>query len=168
MTFFLHIPFKHQFFLSLQWLAATKDLGVLLQQVITSSLRRMRKRTINTKHVRLVIPADINFNVMPLFSTTQLQFILTLTHAYHREIFLQFLSNLRVTPDSSRMSSYEDLGTYLHLRTEGVRAHNMLLEPEYNWTTINQVLRGIDEICHLPCVYTFYQNAWIIQHVLRS
>ncbi|KAL0907702.1 hypothetical protein M5K25_022132 [Dendrobium thyrsiflorum] len=62
----------------------------------------------------------------------------------------------------------EDLGTYLHLRTEGVRAHNMSLESEYNWTTINRVLRGIDQVCHLPCVYTLYQNAWIIQHVLRS
>ncbi|KAL0903990.1 hypothetical protein M5K25_026058 [Dendrobium thyrsiflorum] len=117
-------------------------------------------------HSRVLIQADLNFN-----------FILTLTHAYNRETFLQFLSNLRVTPNSSRISSFtlqqrvqitkEDLGTYLYLRTEGVRAHNMSLESEYNWTAINRVLRGIDQVCHLSRVYTL-PNARIIQHVLRS
>ncbi|KAL0925294.1 hypothetical protein M5K25_003615 [Dendrobium thyrsiflorum] len=127
---------------------------------------------------RILIQVDLNFNVMPLFSTTQLQFILTLTYAYHRETFLQFLSNLRVTPDSSRMSSFtlqqrvqitkEDLGTYLHLRTKGVSAHNMAIESEYNWTSVNRFLRGIDQVCHLPHVYTLFQNARIIHHILRS
>ncbi|KAL0925605.1 hypothetical protein M5K25_003965 [Dendrobium thyrsiflorum] len=109
---------------------------------------------------------------------TKLQFILTHPYAYNIETFLQFLANMRITPESTRLSSFvlqqrvqitkEDLGKYLHLRTEGVRAHSMSLESEYNWTAVNQVLRGLDQICHLPRVYTLNQNARIIQHVLRS
>ncbi|KAL0910121.1 hypothetical protein M5K25_021061 [Dendrobium thyrsiflorum] len=129
-------------------------------------------------HSRILIQSDINFDVLPLFSTTKLQFILTHPYAYNLETFLQFLANMRITPESTRLSSFvlqqrvqitkEDLGKYLHLRTEGVRAHSMSLESEYNWTAVNQVLRGLDQICHLPRVYTLNQNARIIQHVLRS
>ncbi|KAL0916151.1 hypothetical protein M5K25_013640 [Dendrobium thyrsiflorum] len=129
-------------------------------------------------HSRILIQSDINFDVLPLFSTTKLQFILTHPYAYNLETFHQFLANMRITPQSTRLSSFvlqqqvqitkEDLGKYLHLRTEGVRAHSMSLESEYNWTAANQVLRGLDQICHLPRVYTLNQNARIIQHVLRS
>ncbi|KAL0928148.1 hypothetical protein M5K25_000015 [Dendrobium thyrsiflorum] len=113
-----------------------------------------RYKAFKISHSQILIQSDINFNVLPLFSTTKLQFILTHPYAYNLETFLQFLANMRLTPESTR--------------TEEVRAHSMSLESEYNWTAVNQVLRGIDQICHMPRVYTLNQNARIIQHVLRS
>ncbi|KAL0912117.1 hypothetical protein M5K25_018068 [Dendrobium thyrsiflorum] len=127
---------------------------------------------------RILIQPNIDFEIMPLFSSTKLSFILTLTHSYHKKIFLQFLSNLRVIPDASRMSSFvlqqkvqitkKDLENFLHLRTEGDRAHTMILDSDYNWRAVNHKLRRIDNTYHQPRVYTLHQNARIIQHVLRS
>ncbi|KAL0906144.1 hypothetical protein M5K25_024612 [Dendrobium thyrsiflorum] len=113
-----------------------------------------RYKACKISYSQILIQSDINFDVLPLFSTTKLQFILTHPYAYNLETFLQFLANMRITPESTR--------------TEGVRAHSMSLESEYNLTGVNQVLRGLDQICHLPRVYTLNQNARIIQHVLRS
>ncbi|KAL0910700.1 hypothetical protein M5K25_018781 [Dendrobium thyrsiflorum] len=127
---------------------------------------------------RILIQSDIDFQILPLFSSTQLSFILTLTHSYHKEIFLQFLSNLRVIPDFIRMSSFvmqqkviidkEDLGTFLHLRTEGDRLHTLIQESDISWSLVNDTLRGNKDKSHQPRVYTLLQNARIIQHVLRS
>ncbi|KAL0905968.1 hypothetical protein M5K25_024423 [Dendrobium thyrsiflorum] len=127
---------------------------------------------------RILIQSDINFQILPLFSSTQLSFILTLSHSYHKEIFLQFLSNLRVTPECTRLSSFvmqqkvtidkEDLGNFLHLRTEGDRLHTLIQEADISWSLVNDTLRGNKDKVHQPRVYTLLQNARIIQHVLRS
>ncbi|KAL0923099.1 hypothetical protein M5K25_007144 [Dendrobium thyrsiflorum] len=127
---------------------------------------------------RILIQSDIDFQILPLFSSTQLSFILTLTHSYHKKIFLQFLSNLRVIPDFTRMSSFvmqqkviidkEDLGTFLHLITKGDRLHTLIQESDIIWSLVNETLRGNKDKYHQPHVYTLLQNARIIQHVLRS
>ncbi|KAL0925247.1 hypothetical protein M5K25_004243 [Dendrobium thyrsiflorum] len=127
---------------------------------------------------RILIQSDIDFQILPLFSSTQLSFILTLSHSYHKEMFLQFLSNLRVTPECTRLSSFvmqqkviidkEDLGTFLHLRTEGDRLHSLIQEADISWSMVNDTLRGNKDKVHQPRVYTLLQNARIIQHVLRS
>ncbi|KAL0917744.1 hypothetical protein M5K25_012830 [Dendrobium thyrsiflorum] len=127
---------------------------------------------------RILIQSDINFQILPLFSSTQLSFILTLSHSYHKEMFLQFLSNLRVTPECTRLSSFvmqqkvtidkEDLGNFLHLRTEGDRLHTLIQEADISWSLVNDTLRGNKDKVHQPRVYTLLQNARIIQHVLRS
>ncbi|KAL0921242.1 hypothetical protein M5K25_008299 [Dendrobium thyrsiflorum] len=94
------------------------------------------------------------------------------------EMFLQFLSNLRVIPDFTRLTSFvmqqkvtikkEDLGTFLHLRTEGDRLHTLIQESDISWSLVNDTLRGNKDKYHQPRVYTLLQNARIIQHVLRS
>ncbi|KAL0920143.1 hypothetical protein M5K25_009256 [Dendrobium thyrsiflorum] len=127
---------------------------------------------------RILIQSDIDFQILPLFSSTQLSFILTLSHSYHKEMFLQFLSNLRVTPECTRLTSFvmqqkviidkEDLGTFLHLRTEGDRLHTLIQEADISWSLVNDTLRGNKDKVHQPRVYTLLQNARIIQHVLRS
>ncbi|KAL0903367.1 hypothetical protein M5K25_027741 [Dendrobium thyrsiflorum] len=127
---------------------------------------------------RILIQSDIDFQILPLFSSTQLSFILTLSHSYHKEMFLQFLSNLRVTPECTRLTSFimqqkviidkEDLGTFLHLRTEGDRLHTLIQEADISWSLKNDTLRGNKDKVHQPRVYTLLQNARIIQHVLRS
>ncbi|KAL0909814.1 hypothetical protein M5K25_020712 [Dendrobium thyrsiflorum] len=127
---------------------------------------------------RILIQSDIDFQILPLFSFTQLSFILTLSHSYHKEMFLQFLSNLRVTPECTRLTSFvmqqkviidkEDLGTFLHLRTEGDRLHTLIQEADISWSLVNDTLRGNKDKVHQPRVYTLLQNARIIQHVLRS
>ncbi|KAL0903430.1 hypothetical protein M5K25_027809 [Dendrobium thyrsiflorum] len=127
---------------------------------------------------RILIQSDIDFQILPLFSSTQLSFILTLSHSYHKEMFLQFLSNLRVTPECTRLTSFvmqqkviidkEDLGTFLHLRTEGDRLHTLIQDADISWSLVNDTLRGNKDKVHQPRVYTLLQNARIIQHVLRS
>ncbi|KAL0923811.1 hypothetical protein M5K25_004589 [Dendrobium thyrsiflorum] len=127
---------------------------------------------------RILIQSDIDFQILPLFSSTQLSFILTLSHSYHKEMFLQFLSNLRVTPECTRLTSFvmqqkviidkEDLETFLHLRTEGDRLHTLIQESDISWSLVNDTLRGNKDKVHQPRVYTLLQNARIIQHVLRS
>ncbi|KAL0927626.1 hypothetical protein M5K25_001817 [Dendrobium thyrsiflorum] len=127
---------------------------------------------------RILIQSDIDFQILPLFSSTQLSFILTLSHSYHKEMFLQFLSNLRVTPECTRLTSFvmqqkviidkEDLGTFLHLRTEGDRLHTLIQEADISWSLVNDTLRGNKDKVHQPRVYTLLQNARIIKHVLRS
>ncbi|KAL0927489.1 hypothetical protein M5K25_001661 [Dendrobium thyrsiflorum] len=127
---------------------------------------------------RILIQSNINFQILPLFSSMQLSFILTLSHSYHKEMYLQFLSNLRVIPDFTRLTSFimqqkvtiekEDLGTFLHLRTEGDRLHTLIQESDISWSLVNDTLRGNKDKFHQPRVYTLLQNARIIQHVLRS
>ncbi|KAL0924073.1 hypothetical protein M5K25_004878 [Dendrobium thyrsiflorum] len=127
---------------------------------------------------RILIQSNIDFQILPLFSSTQLSFILTLSHSYHKEMYLQFLSNLRVIPDFTRLTSFvmqqkvtikkEDLGTFLHLRTEGDRLHTLIQESDISWSLVNDTLRGNKDKFHQPRVYTLLQNARIIQHVLRS
>ncbi|KAL0904066.1 hypothetical protein M5K25_026137 [Dendrobium thyrsiflorum] len=127
---------------------------------------------------RILIQSDIDFQILPLFSSTQLSFILTLSHSYYKDMFLQFLSNLRVTPECTRLTSFvmqqkvindkEDLGTFLHLRTEGDRLHTLIQEADISWSLVNDTLRGNKDKVHQPRVYTLLQNARIIQHVLRS
>ncbi|KAL0906233.1 hypothetical protein M5K25_024709 [Dendrobium thyrsiflorum] len=127
---------------------------------------------------RILIQSNIDYQILPPFSSTQLSFILTLSHSYHKEMFLQFLSNLRVIPDFTRLTSFvmqqkvtiekEDLGTFLHLRTEGDRLHTLIQESDISWYLVNDTLRGNKDKYHQPRVYTLLQNARIIQHVLRS
>ncbi|KAL0922871.1 hypothetical protein M5K25_006899 [Dendrobium thyrsiflorum] len=62
----------------------------------------------------------------------------------------------------------EDLGTFLHLRTEGDRLHTLIQEADISWSLVNDTLRGNKDKIHQPRVYTLLQNARIIQHVLRS
>ncbi|KAL0906196.1 hypothetical protein M5K25_024670 [Dendrobium thyrsiflorum] len=62
----------------------------------------------------------------------------------------------------------EDLGTFLHLRTEGDRLHTLIQESDISWSLVNDTLRGNKDKFHQPRVYTLLQNARIIQHVLRS
>ncbi|KAL0921215.1 hypothetical protein M5K25_008268 [Dendrobium thyrsiflorum] len=120
---------------------------------------------------------SIDFQILPLFSSMQLSFILTLTHSYNKEMFLQFISNMRVIHDSTRMTSFvmqqkvtinkEDLRTFLHLRTEGDRLHTLLQDSDISWSSVNETLRENKDKYHQPHVYTLHQNARIIQHVLR-
>ncbi|KAL0928600.1 hypothetical protein M5K25_000503 [Dendrobium thyrsiflorum] len=126
----------------------------------------------------ILIQSNIDFQILPLFSSTQLSFILTLSHSYHKEMYLQFLSNLRVIPDFTRLTSFvmqqkvtiekEDLGTFLHLKTEGDRLQTLIQESDISWSLVNDTLRGNKDKFHQPRVYTLLQNARIIQHVLRS
>ncbi|KAL0910878.1 hypothetical protein M5K25_018974 [Dendrobium thyrsiflorum] len=62
----------------------------------------------------------------------------------------------------------EDLGNFLHLRTEGDRLHSLIQEADISWSLVNDTLRGNKDKVHQPRVYTLLQNARIIQHVLRS
>ncbi|KAL0925478.1 hypothetical protein M5K25_003809 [Dendrobium thyrsiflorum] len=62
----------------------------------------------------------------------------------------------------------EDLGNFLHLRTEGDRLHTLIQEADISWSLVNDTLRGNKDKVHQPRVYTLLQNARIIQHVLRS
>ncbi|KAL0922857.1 hypothetical protein M5K25_006885 [Dendrobium thyrsiflorum] len=127
---------------------------------------------------RILIQSNIDFQILSLFSSTQLSFILTLSHSYHKEIFLQFLSNLRVIPDFIRLTSFvmqqkviiekEDLVTFLPFRTEGDRLHTLIQESDISWSLVNDTLRGNKDKYHQPHVYTLLQNTRIIQHVLRS
>ncbi|KAL0926561.1 hypothetical protein M5K25_002800 [Dendrobium thyrsiflorum] len=127
---------------------------------------------------RILIQSNIDFQILPLFSSTQLSFILTLSHSYHKEMYLQFLSNLRVILDFTRLTSFvmqqkvtiekEDLGTFLHFRTEGDRLHTLIQESDISWSLVNDTLRGNKDKFHQPRVYILLQNARIIQHVLRS
>ncbi|KAL0904656.1 hypothetical protein M5K25_026785 [Dendrobium thyrsiflorum] len=109
--------------------------------------------------------------ILPLFSSTQLSFILTLTHSYHKKIFLQFLSNLIVIPDYTRMTSFVmqqktyELFCILELRD---RLHTLIQDYDISWSFVNETLRGNKDKYHQPRVYTLHQNARIIQHVLRS
>ncbi|KAL0928674.1 hypothetical protein M5K25_000584 [Dendrobium thyrsiflorum] len=127
---------------------------------------------------RILIQSNIDFQILPLFSSTQLSFILTLSHSYQKEMYLQFLSNLRVILDFTRLTSFvmqqkvtiekEDFRTFLHLRTEGDRVHTLIQESDISWSLVNDTLRGNKDKFHQPRVYTLIQNARIIQHVLRS
>ncbi|KAL0907780.1 hypothetical protein M5K25_022216 [Dendrobium thyrsiflorum] len=84
----------------------------------------------------------------------------------------------RVTPECTRLSSFvmqqkviidkEDLGNFLHLRTEGDRLHTLIQEAYISWSLVNDTLRGNKDKVHQPHVYTLLRNARIIQHVLRS
>ncbi|KAL0911926.1 hypothetical protein M5K25_017864 [Dendrobium thyrsiflorum] len=87
---------------------------------------------------RILIQSNIDFQILPPFSSTQLSFILTLSHSYHKEI------------------------------TEGDRLHTLIQESGISWSLVNDTLRGNKDKFHQPRVYTLLQNARIIQHVLRS
>ncbi|KAL0915979.1 hypothetical protein M5K25_013452 [Dendrobium thyrsiflorum] len=62
----------------------------------------------------------------------------------------------------------EDLGTFLHLRTEGDRLHTLIQKSDISWSLVNDTLRRNKDKFHQPRVYTLLQNARIIQHVLIS
>ncbi|KAL0906043.1 hypothetical protein M5K25_024504 [Dendrobium thyrsiflorum] len=136
-----------------------------LEKMTSSSKRsRISKGSTSSSRNKNFLSKE-NETILPLFSSTQSSFILTLTHSYHKEMFFQFLSNLRFIPDSTRMTSFvmqqkvtinkEDLGTFIHLRTKGDRLHRLIQDSDINKY-------------HQPRVYTLHQNARIIQHVLRS
>ncbi|KAL0923034.1 hypothetical protein M5K25_007076 [Dendrobium thyrsiflorum] len=81
---------------------------------------------------RILVQRNINFSIVHLFDSTK----------------------VKITK--------KDIGNYLHLRTEGVRAHSLASRSNYDWTA--------REIHCIPFtrVQTLNQNARIIQHILRS
>ncbi|KAL0921340.1 hypothetical protein M5K25_008403 [Dendrobium thyrsiflorum] len=101
---------------------------------------------------RILIQSNIDFQILPLFSSTQLSFILTLSHSYHKEIHNQ----------KGRLRNFSAS------RIEGDRLHTLIQESDISWSLVNDTLRVNKDKFHQPRVYTLLQNARIIQHVLRS
>ncbi|PKU64610.1 hypothetical protein MA16_Dca015871 [Dendrobium catenatum] len=60
-----------------------------------------------------------------------------------------------------------DLGIFLNIRTEGLRAHT-LTTTNFDWTELNRVIRGVKVNDQLPKVATLVCDARIIQHVIRT
>ncbi|PKU72384.1 hypothetical protein MA16_Dca023604 [Dendrobium catenatum] len=60
-----------------------------------------------------------------------------------------------------------DLGIFLNIRTEGLRAHTSTTT-NFDWTEVNCVIRGVKVKDHLPKVATLVRDARIIQHILRT
>ncbi|KAI0515987.1 hypothetical protein KFK09_008658 [Dendrobium nobile] len=114
---------------------------------------------------------------MNLFASTQIGLILTLVHLYNKETFHYFLANMSFNSNHSVTSpmfkkkveiTKADLEIFLNLRTEGIRAHTMTTTADFNWTEINEMIRGIIFKEHMPKVSSLIHNAHIIQHVLRT
>ncbi|KAI0493759.1 hypothetical protein KFK09_023884 [Dendrobium nobile] len=109
---------------------------------------------------------------MNMFPSTQFGLILTLVYFYNKETFHYFLANMSFNSDHSMSRSYVfkkkveitkvDLGIFLNLRTEGIRAHTLTNTFDFDWSEINNVLRGIRVITHLLRVATLNQNVRII------
>ncbi|PKU87888.1 hypothetical protein MA16_Dca013103 [Dendrobium catenatum] len=116
--------------------------------------------------------------VKNLFAATQFGLILTLVHYYNKETFHYFLANMSFNSDHSVIRLFifkkkveitkADLGIFLNLRTEGIRAHTLTNSSDFDWSEINNVIRGHGGVTHVPKVSTLSKKARIIQHVLRT
>ncbi|KAI0492203.1 hypothetical protein KFK09_026470 [Dendrobium nobile] len=95
-------------------------------------------------------------SVMNLFASTQFGLILTLVNFYIKETFHYFLANMSFNSNHSV------------IRTEGIRAHTLTTTSDFDWTEINEVIRGIIFKEHMPKVSSLVRNARIIQHVLQT
>jgi len=84
---------------------------------------------------RVLLQEQLNFQIMNLFAATQSSLILTLVHFYNKEIFHYFLANMSFNSDHYVIRSFifkkkveitkANLGIFLNLRTEGIRAHTL-------------------------------------------
>ncbi|KAL0927639.1 hypothetical protein M5K25_001832 [Dendrobium thyrsiflorum] len=127
---------------------------------------------------KIINPVTLSYPVMNLFAHTSLTFLLTLTYSFNPKLLYQFFASLRINSDYTSLQSYldkrpveisyKDLEEILHLSTTGDKLHNIVSDPDYNWSQANQFLRNTPAPFHVSVTSSLGKDARIIQHVLQS
>ncbi|KAL0903287.1 hypothetical protein M5K25_027656 [Dendrobium thyrsiflorum] len=137
-----------------------------------------RYKLVGLTYSKIINFRTLSYPVLDLFAHTSLTFILTLACPYNVELLCQLFPSLRINSTYTSLQSYvnkrhveltyQDFEEILKLSTTGDKLHNIVSDPDYNWSQANHFLRNTAAPFHDGTSSSLGKDARNIQHVLRS